>query len=244
MSIAGVASFGTLSASPHARVNTMYQVVSNVSHQSGAHALRAGADFIYNDDKITFPRSVRGSYTFSSMPEFLAGRYNASGFTQTFRESVVSQVNPNAGIYVQDEWKARPSLTINAGLRYDLQFLQTIETDTNNVSPRIGFAWMPYGTRRMVVRGSGGLFFDRIPLRALGNAMLSAGNTTDLRICGRSAISLSPQQQGAPVFPDILSGPVPSVTLPNLTTMDSRIQNAYSRQASVEIEHQVGGAAR
>ncbi|HET7219102.1 MAG TPA: hypothetical protein VFJ02_13690, partial [Vicinamibacterales bacterium] len=43
------------------------------------------------------------------------------------------------------------------------------------------------------------------------------------------------------VFPEMLSGVVPSVTLPNLTTMDRHLQNAFSRQASVEIEQQIGG---
>ena len=62
----------------------MYQVVDNLSHQAGAHALRAGVDFLYNDDTITFPRSVRGAYTFSSLANFLAGVYNNAGFTQTF----------------------------------------------------------------------------------------------------------------------------------------------------------------
>jgi hypothetical protein len=242
VSIAGIASFGTLSGSPQARVNTMYQLVNNLSHQAGAHAVRAGVDFVYNDDEITFPRSIRGAYTFSSLTNFLAGTYTATGFTQTFGESVVAQTNPNVGVYVQDEWKATPSVTINGGLRYDLQFLQTIHTDTNNVSPRVGFAWMPFETRRTVVRGSGGLFFDRIPLRAVGNALLSAGNTTDLANLRQITINLAPQQQGAPVFPQILSAPVASVTLPNLTTMDRHIQNAYSRQVSFEVEHQVGGA--
>ncbi len=51
----------------------MFQVVNNLSHQAGAHALRAGVDFLYNDDTITFPRSVRGPYTFSSLAE-LPGR--------------------------------------------------------------------------------------------------------------------------------------------------------------------------
>ena len=240
VSIAGVASFGTLSGSPQARVNTMYQAVNNLSHQAGAHALRAGVDFVHNDDEIAFPRSIRGAYTFSSLANFLAGTYRATGFTQTFGESVVAQTNPNVGMYVQDEWKATPSLTINGGLRYDLQFLQTIHTDTNNVSPRVGFAWMPFDTRRMVVRGSGGLFFDRIPLRAVGNALLSARNTTDLANLRQITINLAPLQQGAPVFPNILAAPVASVTLPNLTTMDRNIQNAYSRQASFEVERQVG----
>ena len=240
VSIAGVASFGTLSGSPQERVNTTYQVVNNLSHQAGAHAVRAGVDVVYNDDKIAFPRSIRGAYTFSSLANFLSGTYTATGFTQTFGESVVTQHNPNVGVYVQDEWKATPSLTINSGLRYDLQFLQTINTDTNNVSPRVGFAWMPLATRRTVVRGSGGLFFDRIPLRAVGNAILSAGNTTDLVNLRQITINLAPQQQGAPVFPNTLSAPVASVTLPNLTTMDRNIQNAYSRQASIEVEHQVG----
>jgi hypothetical protein len=243
VSIAGIASFGTLSGSPQARVNRMYQVVNNLSHQAGAHALRAGVDFVYNDDEIAFPRSVRGAYAFSSLANFLAGTYTATGFTQTFGESVVAQTNPNVGVYVQNEWKATPSLTINGGLRYDLQFLQTIQTDANNLSPRVGFAWMPFDTRRLVVRGSGGLFFDRVPLRAVGNALLSAGNTTDLANLRQITINLAPQQQGAPVFPNILTAPVASVTLPNLTTMDRTLQNAYSRQASFEVEHQVGDTA-
>ena len=70
VSIAGVASFGTLSGSPTRRLNRMLQIVDNLSHQAGAHALRAGADFIFNDDTITYPRAVRGSYTFSSLPAF------------------------------------------------------------------------------------------------------------------------------------------------------------------------------
>jgi len=240
VSIAGIASFGTLSGSPKRRQNTLYQIVDTVSHQRGAHALRGGVDVLYNDDTITFPRAVRGSYSFSSLPNFLAGVYNNAGFTQTFGDSVVAQTNPNLGVFVQDEWKVRPNVTLNLGLRYDLQFIETVRTDTNNAAPRVGVAWTPWDGREFVVRASAGLFYDRVPLRALANALLSAGNTADVANLRQIGLALSPAQAGAPPFPNILPAPIATVTLPNLTTMDSTMQNAYSRQAAVEIEQRIG----
>lgn len=239
VSIAGVASFGTFPSSPQGRLNKMYQVVNNLSHQAGAHALRVGADLLYNDDTITFPRSVRGQYTFASMAAFLTGVYNNAGFGQTFGEMVIAQTNPNLGMYAQDEWKATSTLTLNLGLRYDLQFLETIKADTNNVSPRIGFAWTPTALRDTVVRGSAGLYYDRIPLRALANALLSANNGTDLTALRQLNVSLSPTQTGAPAFPNILAAAPASTALLNLTTLDPNMQNAYSQQASIEVERQV-----
>ena len=240
VSISGIAAFGTLSGSPQRRVNKMFQIVDNLSHQRGAHALRAGVDFLDNSDTITFPRFIRGAYTFSSLANFLAGTYSNSGFTQTFGATVVSQTNPNVGVYAQDEWKVYSGLTLNLGVRYDLQLLETINTDRNNVSPRLGFAWSPLESRRTVVRGSAGLFFDRVPLRAVANALLSAGNTDDINNLRQTNVSLSPGQANAPTFPNILSAAVPLVTLTNLTTMDRNLQNAYSRQGSIEVEHQLG----
>jgi hypothetical protein len=170
----------------------------------------------------------------------VSGSYNNAGFTQTFGVAAVSQANPNVGVFAQDEWKLKPRLTINAGIRYDLQFLKTITTDSNNVAPRVGIAWSPGSSGATVIRGSAGLFFDRVPLRALANALLSAGNTTDLSNLQQISVSLSPAQAGAPVFPNTLAAPVPLVTLVNFTTMDPRMQNAYSRQASVEVQRQIG----
>jgi hypothetical protein len=55
-------------------------------------------------------------------------------------------------------------------------------------------------------------------------------------------VSLSPTQVGRAAFPNILSDVVRSVTPVNLTTMDRGLQSAYSRQASVEVEQQLGDA--
>jgi len=244
VSISGVASFGTLSGSPTARLNKLGEVVDNLSYQAGAHAIRIGADFLYNDDTITYPRSLRGSYSFSSLANFLTGVYNNPGFTQTFANNTISQTNPNIGFYAQDEWKVNSHVTLNVGLRYDLQFLRSIATDTNNFSPRGGFAWTPFASRKMVIRGGYGLYYDRVPLRALANALLSAGNTTNGNNLSQISVSLSPTQAGAPVFPNILT----SLTLPpgvlfNFSTMDPHMQNAYSEQGSFEIEQELGANA-
>ena len=79
-----------------------------------------------------------------------------------------------------------------------------------------------------------------MPLRALANALLSAGNTAEPSNLSQTSISLSPTQTGAPIFPSILN----SLTLPpgvlfNFTTMRRDMQNAYSEQGSFEIEHQL-----
>ncbi len=241
VSIAGVATFGTFSSSPTRRENTMVQIVNNVSHRAGAHALRGGVDFLYNDDTITFLRTFRGSYTFSSLANFLTGNY--SGYAQTFGDPVIRQTNPNLGLFAQDEWRAGSRLTLNLGLRYDLQFLETIQTDRNNVSPRAGFVWTPTGSPELVVRGGAGLFFDRVPLRAVANALLSAGNSTDVTQLRQPQVTgLLPSQAGAPVFPAILPDRLPSTARVSITTMDKALQNAYSTQANVEVERSLGGS--
>jgi hypothetical protein len=225
--------------SPTGRLNNLYEIVDNLSHQAGAHALRVGADFLYNDLTITFPRAIRGSYSFSSLTNFQRGIYNNSGYTQTFGNTMAPQTNPNIGWYAQDEWKVSPRFTLNVGLRYDLQFLKAVETDSNNLSPRAGFAWSPFASHRTIIRGSLGIFYDRVPLRALANALLSSGNTTNLTPASQVSVALSPAQTGAPAFPAILTG-LPVGVLVNYTTMNRNIRNAYSEQGSLEIEQQLG----
>src|SRR5215213_7240566 len=174
VSISGVANFGAATVSPLGRDISLFEAVDNVSTQLGAHSLKAGAGFLYNRLNILFPGALQGVYNFTSLDNFLNGTYNT--YQQAFGVPDQFQSNPNVGFFVQDEWRLRRDLTVNAGLRYDLQFLpDPIQTDTDNIAPRLGIVYAP-GDRKTVIRASFGLYYDRLPLRATSNALQRDGS--------------------------------------------------------------------
>ena len=238
VTISGIATFGRSTSSPTARLNYLYEVVDNLVMERGAHTLKTGAVFLFNDDTITYPQSIRGSYTFSSMTNFLNGTYNTQGYTQNFGNPTVQQNNPNLGFYAQDEWKVSPRFTLNAGVRYDLEFLDTINTALGNVSPRIGFAWSPYASGTTVVRGSYGIFYDRIPLRPLANALLSADNTIDPNRAVLLSYTFSPGQVKAPTFPEVANEP-PTGAIENYALMNRNVNTPYAQQVSLSVQQQL-----
>jgi hypothetical protein len=194
-----------------------------------------GGNFLYNRVNIFFPGAVQGVYQFTSLNNFLNGNYLS--YQQAFGVPSQFQSNPNVGMFVQDEWRLRSDLTINAGLRYDLQFLpDPIQTDTDNIAPRLGIVYAP-GDRKTVIRASFGLYYDRIPLRATSNALQRDGSKYLI-------VQLSPTQPGAPVFPNILTAqPTTLPTRPNITRIDPNIESSYSQQANLQIERELPGNA-
>lgn len=233
--ISGVANFGTATSSPLARDINLFEAVDNVSTQRGVHSLKGGVDFLYNRVNITFPGAVQGVYAFTSLNNFVSGNY--STFQQAFGVPSQLQSNPSVGFFVQDEWRIRPDFTINAGLRYDLQFLPSpIQTDTNNIAPRLGLAYAP-GDRKTVLRASFGIYYDRIPLRATSNALQRDGSKY-------LVIQLAPTQPGAPIFPNVLATqPTTLPTKPNITRIDPNIETSYSEHANFQVERELPGNA-
>lgn len=235
VSISGVANFGTATISPLTRDIDLFELIDNVSTQRGTHSLKTGVDLLCNRVNIGFPGAVQGVYNFTSLGNFLSGNY--STFQQAFGAPDQYQSNPNIGFFLQDEWRVRPNFTINAGLRYDLQFLpDPIHTDSDNFAPRIGFAYAP-GDRKTVVRAGFGLYYDRIPLRATSNALQRDG----LKYI---VVQFQPGQAGAPVFPNVLPvQPSTLLTKPNITRIDPNMQTSYSEQMNVQVERELPGDA-
>jgi hypothetical protein len=77
----------------------------------------------------------------------------------TPQASQIKLRNNYNGLWIQDDWKIAHNLTINGGVRWDYD---SAFDKTDNVSPRIGFAWS--ATPKTVVRGSFGLFYDHFRL--------------------------------------------------------------------------------
>ncbi len=230
ISISGVANLAASTSSPTARDLDVVQVNDTMTLQRGAHLLKSGVDFIFNNLDIQFPGALPGTYTFQSLASLRGGTYTQ--FQQAFGEPGQTQRNSNLALFVQDEWRAAESFTVNLGLRYDVQGIEDpIETDWNNLSPRVGIAWAP-GSRRTVVRAAFGLYYDRVPLRAVSNALQRDGSKYRVAV-------LSFGQAGAPVFPNVLSA-FPDGVVTAITTMDTDIENGESRQGSVQVERDLG----
>lgn len=231
VNISGVANFGSATFSPLARDINLLEMVDNVSRQFDKHSLKFGGGFLHNRLNILFPGAFQGVYNFTSLNNFLNGVYN--NYQQAFGVPDQFQSNPNFGVFMQDEWRVRRDLTINAGLRYDVQYLpDPIETDANNIAPRLGIVYAP-GDRKTVIRASYGLYYDRIPLRATSNALQRDGSKY-------LVVQLAPTQPGAPVFPNVLAvQPDTLPTKPNITRIDPNIEVSYSQQGNFQIEREL-----
>lgn len=117
----------------------------------GTHTLKFGFNFIHaayhGTDVSKQVTVVRADGTTSQLIEFVgAGTLNLS-------ESEYS-------LFVQDKWSPGKNLTLDLGLRYDRDGIGK----QNNFAPRLGFAFLPGGSERTVIRGGIGLFYDKIPL--------------------------------------------------------------------------------
>lgn len=108
---------------PRDRSNQIYQFTDNLSWQRGKHFLKFGTDI--EDRNITFDqaRDPRGSMTFdgtytgSALADFILGYVKSSRLNPV--DTHTNLWNWWYGFYANDDWKVRPNLTVNLGLRYD-----------------------------------------------------------------------------------------------------------------------------
>ncbi len=172
--------------SPQSYVQNNYQVLNNISIVKGAHTIKFGPEYRRWIAPTDFLPRERGEWDYADLQTLINDQVPI-GFNGALRGVGSGFFNGNQhAIYgfIQDDWRVTPRLTLNLGLRYEwtsnpadvkLQELNAISTlpgvfefrepttDTNNIMPRVGFAWDPSGRGLWAIRGGFGVSFDVTP---------------------------------------------------------------------------------
>jgi len=123
----------------------------------GRHTLKYGINVPDWSRRGLSDRSNRlGTFSFASLPDYRLGRPFSAVLQAGDPRTIF--IEKTLGAFLQDEWKIKSNLSLALGLRYDWQ---NYFRDSNNVSPRLAFAFSPSHWRKFVIRGGAGMFYDR-----------------------------------------------------------------------------------
>jgi len=101
--------------------------------------------------------------------------------------------------YFEDRWTINQHLTLEYGLRYDRDNFAS----ENNISPRLGFAFLPIADGRTVIRGGLGVFYDQINFNVATFTDLQDRVLTRFGSDGQEAIGIPERQRFAFIGPQL-----------------------------------------
>ena len=218
-----------------------YDLSTTFSLWRGNHTMKTGASFTYDVTEQLFAPLQNGRYLFAGSP---TAAPNPFQFSQAF--ALVPEARlmfPKAYVlagFFQDDWRASNRLTLNLGLRYDVEIIKGIPewpagTDANNVDPRVGFAWDPKGDQKWAVRGGVGRFTQQHPIFTIVKGGVHGPN-------GLVTLTLSPTDPLFPTFPNVLPGFPPGAVLParSIQEISPNLENEHAWQASIGVQRQIG----
>jgi len=263
INVAGFSFAGDVTQIPIERAATTYQVGDTVSIVRGSHGLKFGADVRKIQQNGILDLLSRGSISF-------AGAISGSGigdlllgfptFTiQSQSNNPQTQRTSSFDFFAQDDWKVTRKLSLNLGLRYEINTPPTdpsnrmsafnlatgkiaqvgtpgvsrsgIQPDWNNLAPRFGFAYALSSST--VVRGGYGIFYDAGILTA-NSAMYFNPPYFNIFVFFPSATSLISLNNPFPLN----QGFLPPASL---STLSPDMRTSYIQDWNLNLQHEFGG---
>ena len=271
------------------------QLADMATWTHGRHQLQTGVDLSFVHDAISSLTNMEGAFHYDSSTTsghagglvdwitdytFNVNAYPNGGcpsivskvhdfcfrsFTQSFGQQAVTFDTQEWAGFLQDTWRVRPGLTVNAGLRYEYEFLplpqqpnaaldaafgktgatSVFPEDRNNFGPRLGVVWEPFGPGRGVVRAGYGLFYGRLPGATVRSALLDTAMATSTRHISITPTTVTncPQvaNQGFGYVCAFLTTPPSAITTTtSAMVFDRKFRLPAVQQGSLTIEREVG----
>jgi hypothetical protein len=263
--LTGYSPIGDEYHNPQHSASTVYQALDNITIVRGRHLFKAGADFRYLQQNAYRDEMALGYLSFlgmtgSSLTELLLGMPSVTAVARADNHQHLRTRSMN--FFVQDGWRVRPDLTVNAGVRYEYNAPPVDATDRanvydaatrslvragtsgmprsgytadrNNFGPRLGIAWRP-GQKGTVVRAGYGIYFDQSAL-ASGEGLYFNAPFYELKLF------YSFQQ-----YPLSLLDPFPKnypLSLPSSALAFQRdLRTAYTQQWNFNLQQEMRGGS-
>ena len=246
-------------------MNRQYQVSDTLSAVWGRHQVKFGADMIRahtggNSKEFGGPIYL-GQFVYNTCTQplsvcegsaYLGNIANVKTYTQSYGNGNYTVDDTLWSLFVQDDWRLRPSLTVNLGLRYEQQ---TFTDSRRDFAPRVGFSYNWRGDGQTVIRGGYGIYYSQIVDNSEANYALTGptGVFNYTAAPGQIGFPASVTAAPLPAFPAGAQAPLRSLYIrpgggagldqffPTSTLIgyQSELLNPYSEQWTLGVERRL-----
>jgi Carboxypeptidase regulatory-like domain/TonB dependent receptor len=200
-------------------MNRQYEVNDTLSAVWGRHQVKFGADAIVahtggNSKEFGGPIYL-GQFVYNTCtlalavcesPTYLNNIANVRSYTQSYGNANYTVNDTLWSLFVQDDYRLRPNLAINLGLRYQQQ---TFTDSRLDFAPRVGFSYNWRGDGKTVIRGGFGLYHSQIPDNSQANYALTGPTGVFNYTAGPGQIGFPSSVAAAPLPAFPVGAPVP-----------------------------------